>query len=618
MKRIVLVSAPWPLFNRPSIQLGALKAYLNRYIPQLRIDSSHFYLCFAKELGYEVYETVSTGMWRAEVPFAALLFPEKKKEAERFFSARMRGTPFYRRLDFGVLTRRLNDISLTLLSGIKWDDYLMVGISACLGQLTSSLYLATEIRKRAPEILIAMGGSACAGEMGLSIVKTFPVIDCVINGEGEKPLLALAEAAMEGAMPSSKPTQGIVTRNTKHDEIEPVQISDLDSLPLPDFSDYFGQLAAIEANKSFIPRLPIEASRGCWWKGASGARVEKAQRGCAFCNLNLQWSGYRAKSIGKIGKEVEILTQRHRTLSLSFMDNSIPYTKDADLFKEISSLGLDLRLFCETRAGVSLEVLKSMTRAGINEIQAGIEALSTSLLKKLNKGMKTIDNIELMRNCESSDAPSLNSNLIMEFPSSDQTDVEETLRAMDFSLPFSPPKGICFWLGFGSPVWSNPVAFNITLTGNHQYYRHFFPTKILSGLFLMIQGYKAEKSFQKNLWAPVRKKLVAWTKSYRALHSARRREPILSHQDGGDFLIIRQRRSGSADMVHRLEGTSRRIYLFCERQRSLSEILGTFEGIAQDNILIFLRMMEDKRLMFSEGDKYLTLSLRAHWCQDLK
>jgi len=619
MKSISLVSAPWPLYNRPSIQLGALKAYLDKNLPEIKTHAHYLYLTFAARLGYALYETISTGMWRAEVPFAALLFPEKKDEAARFLAARLKGTPFYRSLDPASLSGRLTEISRCLLDEIKWDDYLMVGISACLGQLTSSIYFAYEIRKRAPDSIIVLGGSACAGKMGLSIVKTFPVIDCVVNGEGERPLLALIQQATEGRKPASTPLKGVVTRQTKPEEIDAAQISDLDTLPLPDFSEYFSDLASLEAKKHFIPRLPIEASRGCWWKGASRSSLPaKTQRGCAFCNLNLQWSGYRAKSTGKIRQEIYALALRHRTLSMSFMDNSIPYTKDVRLFEEISSIGVDLRLFCEIRAGVSLGVLKSMARAGVHEVQAGIEALSTSLLKKLNKGTTALDNIELMRNCESLETMSLNGNLIMEFPLSDQKDVDETLRTMDFSFPFLPPKGISFWLGFGSPAWSNPMAFNITRTGNHPFYRHLFPKKVLAGLVLMIQGYRADKSLQKKLWAPVRKKLAQWAESYDSLHTGRLHEPILSHQDGGGFLIIRQRRPGNAHMIHRLEGASRRIYLFCESQRSLSEILGFSDGIAHDKVLAFLRMMEDKRLMFSEGDRYLALSLKAGGCRGLK
>ncbi len=50
--RLALVSTPWPLYNRPSIQIGALKAYLTERFPDLAVQTYHLYLGIAAELGY--------------------------------------------------------------------------------------------------------------------------------------------------------------------------------------------------------------------------------------------------------------------------------------------------------------------------------------------------------------------------------------------------------------------------------------------------------------------------------------------------------------------------------------------------------------------------------------
>jgi len=62
-------------------------------------------------------------------------------------------------------------------------------------------------------------------------------------------------------------------------------------------------------------------------------------------------------------------------------------------------------------------------------------------------------------------------------------------------------------------------------------------------------------------------------------------------------------------MTHRLNGTSREIYLFCETQRTLSSISSRFSGLGEEKILPFLRMMVDKKLMFNEKDRYLSLAV---------
>ncbi len=62
-------------------------------------------------------------------------------------------------------------------------------------------------------------------------------------------------------------------------------------------------------------------------------------------------------------------------------------------------------------------------------------------------------------------------------------------------------------------------------------------------------------------------------------------------------------------MTHRLKDTSRKIYLFCERNRSLSQILAQFPGFGEEKVRPFLNMMVDKRLMFREGERYLSLAV---------
>ena len=67
LKRVVLVSTPWPLYSRPSIQLGTLKAYLRRDFPKLKVHALHIYLKVAESIGYKLYGAISERTWLAEV-----------------------------------------------------------------------------------------------------------------------------------------------------------------------------------------------------------------------------------------------------------------------------------------------------------------------------------------------------------------------------------------------------------------------------------------------------------------------------------------------------------------------------------------------------------------------
>jgi hypothetical protein len=55
-------------------------------------------------------------------------------------------------------------------------------------------------------------------------------------------------------------------------------------------------------------------------------------------------------------------------------------------------------------------------------------------------------------------------------------------------------------------------------------------------------------------------------------------------------------------------GASREIYLFCQKHRPVQTIFAAFPDIPDDTIVNFLNMMVDKKLMFAEKNKYLSLA----------
>jgi len=600
--RIALISAPWPLFDRPSIQLGALKAFVERGLPDVRVDTFHLYLRIAQAIGYPFYHVLSERSWLAEAPYAGLLYPDRMEWVARYWNRRSRSHPRLKSTDFEGLCRRIGAASSEIVEAVAWGRYLLVGFSICLAQLTSSLYFIREIRRRVPQVRIVVGGSACAGVLGESLVGAISEIDYVIQGEGELPLLQLTEAIRDCPDRTELPDiPGLVQRSSPPAEERRHQVPGLDELPIPDYADYFRDLAASGPQYAFLPKLPMEMSRGCWWNRGSN--------GCAFCNLNLQWQGYRAKSSARMVREIETLVTRHQVLSASFMDNLLPAKGLEERFEDIRDLGLDLRLFSEIRARTPRPVLEAMASAGMKEVQVGIEALSTRLLTRLNKGTTAMDNLEMMKHCESPDLPDLTGNLILGFPSSDSLDVAETLDHLNFAFPFRPLKGIDLWLGYGSPLWRDPGRFGVRIRGNHRDYRHLFPPEELKRLRLMMLGYHGGVRQQRRMWAPVRTKLAEWRAYYDRMHQAPGFEPILSYRDGRTFMVIYERRLDDEPMTHRLKGTSRSIYLFCETQRSMAEIVDRFPGFGEDRIRTFLRMMADKRLMFREGERYLALAV---------
>jgi len=606
-KGVILVSMPWSLFSRPSIQIGALKAYLKLQFPCLNIGAHHFYLKVAETIGYKLYHSISESTWLAETIYAAMLSPEKFKTIEKIFYREAGVKPLFRKLSFKELVSKVKKVTDSFIESINWNKFCLAGFSVSQCQLTSSLYIIKRLKTKQPDLKFVIGGSTFAGA-SKELFKLIPEIDFVVKGEGELPLSQLVHhlgiSIKTDKIPSIK---GVISRESIEDDNSDIfyQMETLSSLPMPDFDDYFDLLQTFGSNKTFFPTILCEISRGCWWRHAQRSKKIK---GCAFCNLNLQWDGYRSKGYSKVVSEVDNLTSRYKTLSVAFTDNALPVKESKKVFTQLKELKKDFRFFSEIRATTTMENLKIMRDAGMNEVQIGIESLSTRLLKKINKGTTAIQNLEIMKNCEQLGIVN-NSNLILQFPGSDKDDVEETLRNLEFAAPFRPLRQVNFWLGLESPVWQNPQQFGIKALYNHPRYADLLPQNISSSMRFLIQVYRGDLGCQKKLWKPVKQRIKAWKMEYEALHYNSIFEPILSFLDGRDFLIIIQKQLNNRTLTHRLKGKSREIYLFCRHHRSIKKILEHFPELSEDKIISFLRIMVNKKLMFEENKNYLSLAV---------
>jgi ribosomal peptide maturation radical SAM protein 1 len=604
--RLALISMPWPLANRPSIQLGTLKSFIESKAAAVKIDCYHPYLEVGNLLGLKTYNNIAERTWVAESVYAYLLNPKRRPEitalVSKEYSSKTKGDP----PNLENISKQIQRLHQRKYPNLAWSSYDLIGISICLSQLTSSLFMIREIRKHHPRCPIVVGGSSCAGELGYSLLANSPEIDFVVSGEGELPLLALINRIKNGDFKADDST-GLLWRD-KQGNITGgglKQLSNLKELPVPDYSDYFAQLSSQSRLSNLIPNLPVETSRGCWWHRVESGSVDRA---CKFCNLNLQWRGYRSKEAIQVAREMEELARKHSCLKFSFADNILDSRKLKGLFKSISELERSFEIFTELRASISRDDLIQMRRAGVNQVQIGVEALSTNLLNKINKGTTAIQNIELMKHCEELNIRH-SSNLILGFPTSNGRDVEETLNSLKFVLPYQPLRKVRFWLGQNSPVDLHPEQFGIRRVANHPYYKKLLPDSLADSLCLMIKTYTGDRTKQKKLWIPVAKVLDTWQQQYHSLRKDHFPAPLLGYRDGRDFLLIRRRSENYQMETFRLKGYSRGIYRFCGTRRTLAQILHEFASVSLEKLENFISHMVDKRLMFREGDQVLSLAV---------
>jgi ribosomal peptide maturation radical SAM protein 1 len=590
--RATLISMPWALFNRPSLQLGALKAYVERGM-EAEIATAHLSLDVAAAIGVDAYRRISLSSWAGEAVFAPLLFPGQRDKARRLFNSILGKQGSSReRPDYDTMVAEVAAACDRWLDGRDFSHTRLIGFSICFGQMLASLHLARQIRDAWPGLPVVFGGSSCCGDAGRSLLRHFPWIDYVVDGEGERPLLGLCRHLLDSR--EELPAR-VFARTGGASPSACRQIEDLDDLPLPDYRPYFLEMKKAFPEQPFIPVLPVEFSRGCWWSR------------CTFCNLNLQWQGFRQKTAERMTSEVDTLARQHQCLDFAFVDNALPIRPADQFFQQQRQLRQDRRFFAELRATTDCLRLEGYAKGGLSTMQVGIEALSNSLLGRMAKGVSVIDNIAIMKHSLASGIR-LEGNLILEFPGSSETEVAETIANLDFVLPFTPLETAVFFLGAGSRIHRHPGDFGIVGVAPHRSNLALLPADLARGIGLQVMDFRGGRVRQREIWRPVADKVAAWHAFHRRRHPSSR--PALGYRDGGEYLIIRQERVDGPPLQHRLRGISRELYLYCDRIRTREQVQQRFPKIPPSSLGRFLAELQDKRLMFLDGNRILALAVR--------
>ncbi len=590
---IALIAPPWPLFNRPSIQLAVLKAFLRKNLPsQIRVTSLHPYLKIAEALGYNNYHQISQSSWASEAVFAHVLFPGREGPGrlyQKSIETRSKGRVS---VDFENVASTCQTAINSYLKTIDFSGTRLAGISVCLNQLTAGLYLAKLLKDKYPDMRIVMGGASVSGPVGKGILEAFPWVDFVIGGEGELPMLELCQYAL-GISDTIK-SKAILSRADSSSPNGKEQVKDLNSLPPPDYDDYFRELATLKGAGGIQVVLPVEASRGCWWGR------------CSFCNLNLQWKGYRWKKPQRVASEIDFLSKRYSAIDFAFMDNCLPRRSAHEIFEQLCLHKRDYSIFAELRAVHSKKEMATMRRGGLRTVQIGIEALSSRVLKRLRKGSTAIQNLAAMKNCAETGID-LQSNLITCFPGTTREEVEETLENLDFAWPFAPLKPVKFWLGMESPAFLEQKEFGIRFVRPDRKYKMLFPDDVACRLVPLILEYSGDRGKQEHLWKPVEKKLSYFLDRRKGLGI---RASALTYRDGGHFLLIKQVLPEGQVLNHRLSGPSRKLYLAADEPVSFEQLFDVVPEIPYEKKEAFLRQMAAKRLMFLEEGMALALACK--------
>ncbi|MDR2705972.1 MAG: RiPP maturation radical SAM C-methyltransferase [Planctomycetaceae bacterium] len=396
---VLLVNMPFADVRRPSLALGILHALLKQAgIPvQSLYANLDFANAYAAKVG-GVLELIKYGIIFGETLCHRSFFPEKPRIHDICAKLSLRDSELQEK--FEILQECAEEFITKTAKEIIALSPNLVGCTSLLTQHLSSLLLLKKIKEADPNIITLLGGAGLDSEMGIANHQIFPFVDYVVSGDADEIIVPLCRELLQcktssGCLDLSAIPKGVLTpyhRQFGYPEPAPrLFFDDLDSLPPPNYDDYFASLDAQPMLRNIIkPALIYESSRGCGW-GQTG--------GCHFCGLSGKSHCFRTKSPDKVLTDLKTLTEKYGIDLIEMTDNMMPLKYEKTLLPKLAALGAPYKLFYETRPVSRKDYYKAMRLAGVKGIQPGIESLSTPLLDHMNKGIQSWQTIQTLKWC---------------------------------------------------------------------------------------------------------------------------------------------------------------------------------------------------------------------------
>jgi ribosomal peptide maturation radical SAM protein 1 len=446
---VLLVMPPFGGIDRPSLGLHLLQACARE--AGFRVSVLYANLLLAAEMGYDLYEAICyapTSDLLGERLFSSVAGfrngAANAKPAGTYRTASARNPLRERGVEFGHLTELLDAWVERLCAQLAARETGVIGFNSTFEQTACAASIIRGIKRCRPDLRMLIGGANCEGEMAEGMASLIPEVDHIFSGESETTFVDWLKYHMgyDQRCPS-RIVSGAPCRN-------------LDALPTPDYSDYYYQLERCQ-KKNLIPAtkhiwLPYEGSRGCWWG---------QKHHCTFCGINGQGMAFREKSAARVYSDLETLLSKHPTEKVLMVDNIMPSSYFTSLLPKLEGSPTPKHIFYEQKSNLTLAKVGLLRRSGVAVIQPGIEAISSSLLKRMKKGVKASQNIALLRYARAHEL-SVNWNLLYAFPGDEESEYEHTSALIDLIPHLHPPTGVCHLsIDRFSPYFDRAAEFGI-------------------------------------------------------------------------------------------------------------------------------------------------------------
>jgi ribosomal peptide maturation radical SAM protein 1 len=221
---------------------------------------------------------------------------------------------------------------------------------------------------------------------------------------------------------------------------------------------------------------------------------------------------FRTKSPEKVISDLKQLVAEHSLRQVGMTDNIMPHAYFKTLLPRLSAEIPGLHIFYEQKANLSLSQMVALKRAGVEVVQPGIEALSSSLLKRMDKGVLARQNIALLRYARSVNIE-IFWNLLWGFPGDQAQEYQETLNLLPLLRHLPPPIGLHHLaIDRFSPYFDRPADYGIQQIRPFGSYAKLLPAGVdpAQVAYSFVGDYPCESHQHPELIAAIQQEVEAW------------------------------------------------------------------------------------------------------------
>jgi hypothetical protein len=247
----------------------------------------------------------------------------------------------------------------------------------------------------------------------------------------------------------------------------------------------------------------------------------------------------------------------------------------------------------------------------VRDIQAGIENLSTNVLRLMKKGSTTLSGIQTLKWCKQYEVYA-DWNIILGFPGEQPEDYAKNLELVKLLTHLSPPGGVGnFRMDRFSTNFEKAAEMGFTDVKPHAVYRFIYPFSEakLSDLAYFFDFKYVTKIDDGGYTAPLTKQVSVWRN---------RQDQLTCERNGdGDSLVVHDTRAVAVERRFSLKGIHKDVIEFCDKAQTIDQVderlrLERNKEVPKEEIRAVLDQFVSDKLMVKEGSRYLSLPIMTH------